>query len=414
MRLTDRYGLQLTTESAAAADSYVDGMARLLGAASGAEERLRAALDHDPAFALASAALSFQQQLQPDRSVAVGLALVSSSQAKRATRRERQHVEVLRRAAAQDWPGARALAVTHLEEFPRDALVLAQLVRLVAYGGEVDRQERLVATVEPLARHYGDDPWFLALHGLALSEARQLGGATALIERGLDRAPGDNLLAHGRAHVSFEQGDDAAGRSYLAGWLAAHDGGLIRGHLRWHETLAVIALGDPAAALELYRAHQQDASMHDAASVLWRLWLRGVDVTADMQALVGRSARSGIIATFERSHEALVLAGIGDRTGLAALSRERPAGEIPSAGQALDVLLAGLQHVMAGDWAAAVPPLEAVCARSQVLGGSNEQRGVFDETLVAAYRHCGRSQEAQEVGERRLGGRVGPVAAVSR
>ena len=53
----DRYGLELTTGSAEAAELYVEGVDASLAGNVGTEEKLEAALAADPGFALAQVAL---------------------------------------------------------------------------------------------------------------------------------------------------------------------------------------------------------------------------------------------------------------------------------------------------------------------------------------------------------------------
>src|SRR5712691_6136610 len=53
MALTDRYGLAISTSSAAAAERFQDGMDRLLSYGPGAEESFAAALEADDGLAVA-------------------------------------------------------------------------------------------------------------------------------------------------------------------------------------------------------------------------------------------------------------------------------------------------------------------------------------------------------------------------
>ncbi len=64
--MQDRYGLELTTSSAEACDAYADGMDRMLAGDAGAEHGFQRALDADPDFALAKAALARAQQFLGD------------------------------------------------------------------------------------------------------------------------------------------------------------------------------------------------------------------------------------------------------------------------------------------------------------------------------------------------------------
>ena len=128
----DRYELPLTTESDLAASAYRAGIDCILSAWTGASEALDQAIAADPDFGLAYIARARLHQSYAENTKARAMASRARELAAGATRRERQHVEVL--AAAVEGRPAEAIAgaENHLEEFPRDALVLASL--LGAYG----------------------------------------------------------------------------------------------------------------------------------------------------------------------------------------------------------------------------------------------------------------------------------------
>src|SRR5579885_1284203 len=91
----DRYGLPLSTASPAAAAAYQEGVDRLLAAWPGADAFLQKALDEDPAFALAHAAIARHHQIYA-RGAAAGESIAKArALAAAATPRERAHVEIL-------------------------------------------------------------------------------------------------------------------------------------------------------------------------------------------------------------------------------------------------------------------------------------------------------------------------------
>ena len=384
MIAADQYGLALSTDSAVAAEAYIEGLALSLRVDPQAAGCFGRALEHDPNFAMARAALAFHLQFQPDRAPGVGQALMAAKHAESATPREQQHVAILRRAAVGDWAAVAVLAPAHVAEYPRDVLVLWQLLRLLGYGGDADRKARAAAVLDERVGDYGADPWFLSVRSLALSEVGRLDEAERAASDGLARAPDHTLLAHSRTHVAYERGDDAGGRDFLAGWLARHSGGMAAGHLTWHVGISDIALGVPDAALERLRA-APDVSMHDAASLLWRLHLRDFDVTEEMRALLEERVSAGINRTFDLAHLALVHGALGDGAALDRLRLEGPAdGSL--VGRVFAAWVTGLRLVVEGRWAAAASPLEMVARDVVVLGGSNEQHAVVHETLAAARR----------------------------
>ena len=156
----DRYDLPLTTVSNRAAVLYRDGADRILSAWNGAGDAFDAAIVEDPAFALAHIARARVHQLNMEFTEARARAARARQLAATATRRERQHIEITA-AAIEGHPGAALTgAEQHLDEFPRDALVLSLLLGafgLYAFSGRADHDAARVAICERHAKQYGKD-----------------------------------------------------------------------------------------------------------------------------------------------------------------------------------------------------------------------------------------------------------------
>ena len=144
----DVYGLPLTT-TPAAAGHYLDGIARLILGDPAAELSLRRAVDADPRFALAHAALDLAAHGGTHRAIALGLRAGI-------TRRERQHIEILAAYGSEDDTRATALAREHILEFPKDLLIVREVAAITSGSA----REHLFASV---SSHYPGDPLFWAL-----------------------------------------------------------------------------------------------------------------------------------------------------------------------------------------------------------------------------------------------------------
>ncbi|HEX9418382.1 MAG TPA: hypothetical protein VGA81_04965 [Methylomirabilota bacterium] len=70
MATTDRYGLEITTTSAKAAERFQDGMDRLLSYSAGAEESFAAALEADENLAVAHTGRALLALVQGDAATA--------------------------------------------------------------------------------------------------------------------------------------------------------------------------------------------------------------------------------------------------------------------------------------------------------------------------------------------------------
>src|SRR5260370_42110898 len=82
--------------------------------------------------------------------------------------RERRHVEALSFSIKGEPVRAMAAVDAHLEQFPRDALVLSLALGvygLIAFSGRPDHHEAQRALLEGLAPRWGADWWFTGYLG---------------------------------------------------------------------------------------------------------------------------------------------------------------------------------------------------------------------------------------------------------
>jgi hypothetical protein len=83
-----------------------------------------------------------------------------------------------------------------VDAWPRDAVVLATTAftnGLIGSSGRAGQKRTLLDLLESLAPIYGDDWWFTAHHGMALSENGQRDAARPKIERSLSQNPTQSL-----------------------------------------------------------------------------------------------------------------------------------------------------------------------------------------------------------------------------
>jgi hypothetical protein len=385
----DQYGLEFTTDSNEAAGAYVDALDLFLGNRIETAPRLLRALELDPHFAMARALFAFLLQIQEDARTPMTQILVAAQDATHATRREQHVIDALRRAMAGDIPTASNMIRTHLEDYPRDVLVLREHLLLRSFGGDAQPKESIAAELAGLASHYGEDPWFLGVYSFALSETGDVDAATHMATAGLAAHPGHSVLAHSVAHTQFEKADDASARDFLDAWLVDYGDTVVSaGHLRWHLALAHLALSEPERAFALYERQKGAApglefAREDAISLLWRLHLRGVDISNEWTDLLERTPSGGPRRPFELAHLGFALAALGDHAGLQQLATQAQPFAL------LTPLIDALRLIATERWSEAAPALEAAAAGVRRLGGSNEQHTILDETIAYA-RHPAR------------------------
>src|ERR1700746_4125263 len=111
----DRYGLPLSTNSADAAAAYREGMDLMLSAWPGATEAFERATAADPDFALARIGRARMHTIyQQSEAARKQAALARESVARRASEREKGHVETLALASEGNLGAALASALKHL------------------------------------------------------------------------------------------------------------------------------------------------------------------------------------------------------------------------------------------------------------------------------------------------------------
>lgn len=418
--IRDRYGLPLTTASPKAAEHYVEGVDLLLEQCYGPEERFQQAIDADEGFALAHAGLALMQMFRSAADDAKASAARAQTLAKYASRRERQHAEAIALFIGGQGPQSLAVILDHLDEFPRDALMMRVSNRLYMLGcsgaGVKNFPDELYAMLHKLEPSYGDDWAFLGQYAFAHHEIGRLDESLSLAERSLAARPTSAHASHSVAHVYFEKGNAVDGGDFLGNWLKGYDSRApFHVHLSWHQALFELAQGRYAHAVGLYEdtirpsvVKKSAASLADSASLMWRLRMYGncnppypIDEIGDQAA----PAASTPGPAFRDAHAALAFAAGGDTDRLHNLKRrlrQRAADGDALAGEVTLPLVKGIAAFAADDYAAAVQRLEPVFPQLARIGGSHAQREVFEDTLLEAYLRSEQYDKAEDMLRERL------------
>jgi hypothetical protein len=407
----DRYGLELSTTSAAAAAAYVGGVDAFLAGQHGWVEAWHRAVDADAGFALAHAALAVASSL-------AGSARRAQDWARRAeqltasTDRERSHLRAVA-ARMRAAPDAAERLVGHVQRFPLDALAVMLAVFAVSASGTASWIGRFAGLVQRSADRYPADDWFmLSLRAFALEETGHGAEARVLAERSLLANPSNAHAAHVLAHTHLETATHDEGRAFLSAWT---DGtrctSPFRIHLRWHEALHHLALGDTGGVRDSYTAMAADPALGplalvDLASLLWRLRILPVDADLrDLAATVDTAPISRLAARIEPgtalvdAHTGIAHALTGDNHAHSQLASRLEAlhrAGHPNAGAVVLPLVRGVHHLHHGNPSAAVDQLEPLIASGHLvrLGGTNAQRQIFEDSLIAAHIAAGNRSAA--------------------
>jgi tetratricopeptide (TPR) repeat protein len=434
--LTDRYELPLSTASSAARDAYVQGCEAKLTMYPGAIEAFDRALAADPGFALAHASRANVLLERGDPPAARASMAAANSLAAGLSAREASHIALFGLLVAGDAQAALSAVYAHLNAWPRDVLVLGTTAftnGLIGSSGRAGQKRALLDLLDGLAPSYGDDWWFTAHHGMALSENGQRDAARPKIDRSLAQNPGNPWAAHARAHLCYEEGDPNAARAFLASWLTTYPrDGLLYSHLSWHLALGHLEAGDAAAALRLFReAFAPDVhsgpprgKLNDAVSFLWRWELAGHPRDTEAWSMMHDFAtsafpRAGV--AFSDLHIALAQAVAGDDAALG--ERARQIGELAHQGRyPSGACVPAVSHAFAAferrDFTAAIDALEPIArelpGELERLGGSRAQLDLVEFTLLKAYLGADRPLDARRMLRARRRGSSGiPIAGLA-
>jgi tetratricopeptide (TPR) repeat protein len=413
--LTDRYDLPLSTASSVARDAYVQGCGAKLTMYPGAIEAFDRAIAADPGFALAHVARAHVLLERGDAAAARASMAAANSLAAGLPAREASHIAFFNLLSVGDTEAALAALPAHLDAWPRDAIVLGTTAftnGLIGSSGRAGQKRTLLDLLDRLASSYGDDWWFTAHHGMALSENGQRDAARPKIDRSLAQNPKNPWAAHARAHLSYEEGDSDAARSFLASWLTTYPrNGLLFSHLSWHRALSELEVGNAAAALRLFReAFSPDVhsgpprgKLNDAVSFLWRCELAGQPRDAEAWRMVHDFANSAFPragAAFSDMHIALAQAVAGDDAALEARARQTEElarmGRYPS-GHFVPAVAHGFAAFEGQDFSAAIDALEPIAGELERIGGSHAQLDLVRFTLLKAYLNLERVDDARRL-----------------
>ena len=401
--MIDRFGLGISTVSAAAADAFNDGLTRLLQQQSGANEAFSTALVHDSGFGLARLGLGLA--LRAEAQITVGNGELAAASGLRLDERERSLANAIASQVSFQFDVAEAALQTHLTIWPTDALALSlRLALLNVFSSRPDRDVEMLRAVRSVLPAFADDPYPLAALAFALEENREFAEAHDVAMEAVRLMPNNARSAHAAAHTFFETGSFENGERFLETWLDVWENpGGFACHLGWHSALSALSRADRQTA----RVRLDDllsfvgrslAALSDCSSLAWRLALDGDSEGLPWEALSRIPDLPG--NRFGNAHRAMVLAGLRDADGLS-----RYEGVLAELG-GLNLLTAqwarSLRLMSTGRHGEAADVLDSLSPKFRTLGGSQAQTDVFRETHIAALLRAGRTLRARRMIEDRL------------
>jgi tetratricopeptide (TPR) repeat protein len=425
----DQQGLTLagSKASAEAFDRAVADYYALSGDPVGA---LKQALAADPGFALGGVAIAGLFMIGGFRGdhpeVAAGLRAAETAIAG-ASARERLHL-----AAVRAWAAGRASDATLaweaiLTDWPTDALALRFGQDAYFFLGQSLALRDSVARVLPAWDR--DNPltsFVFGAYAFGLEETGELGRAEDVGRDALARNPRDAWAVHAMAHVFETANRQEEGVAFLKAsrpdWSPAH---FMAGHNGWHLALYLIEQGRTAEVLADYDrfvapklADDMTLDRIDAASLLWRLELAGVDV-GDLWGSVAQAWMAHVddhVLAFNDLHCALAAARSRDPGDAERLRRSLDDFDRHGVGHNRQVtaevgraLIDGALAFAGGDFRSAVETILPVRYDAFRIGGSHAQRDLVNLTLIAAAERSGQWSLARALLAERVAVRPTPL-----
>lgn len=408
--VTDRYGNRLHQSTAEAARLLDRAVESLLFFRPDLGTAAQDAVDAAPESPVARAFVAYLGVLGTEAADAARARAAFTEYAARVDHttlppRERAHMAAAGACVAGDLAGAARQLEDLVVDRPRDALALAVGHHLDFFTGDAVRLRDRIGGALPAWD--AEDPHrgpLLGMYAFGLEETGHYTRAQELALEAVERNPHDVWGIHAVVHVHEMQDRFAEGIGFLDARLDDWaSGNLLSVHNWWHYALYALEAGDTATAMRIHDAvlHPEESAglameLLDAASLLWRCHLDGLDQDARWQTLADAwEARADPpFYAFNDAHAVMAYAGAGrfdtaraliaDRRREAARADGRP---LTNRAMTAEIGLPVCEALVAfalGDHTAVVDHLWPIRRRLHTFGGSHAQRDAIERTLLEA------------------------------
>lgn len=420
--MTDIRGESTSGGKRASLDGYEKALAELNIYVGDPLATISVAIEADPSFVMGHLLraelllLSTEKAAVPELEKSVKAAEALAGQA---NARERGHIKAARAWLDGDYQGTADALGRVLIDHPRDLLALQVAHIADFFVGDSwslrDRVARVLPQWDAGVPGYGI---VLGMHAFGLEEMGDYGAAEQAAKRALELNPKDAWAIHAETHVCEMQARLKDG----IGWLEDREqdwapGNFFQVHNWWHLALFYLDLGDTAKVLSLYdgpiRASRSKVAldMLDAAALLWRLYLRGVELGArwdELAELYAAQAEDAYYA-FDDMHAMMCFVATGREKDAERLIRAQTrlveSGRGSNAMMTREVGLPVCRALLAsarGDYATTIELLMAARPKAAHFGGSHAQRDVLTQTLIGAALKSGQHNLARALANERI------------
>jgi tetratricopeptide (TPR) repeat protein len=427
---TDRWGVPLQTGGAAGVslfDEAVEGLLSLHGEPVAAAEAAVAADDDLVLGHILRAYFSLYRTSAAGVRAAEELLEPLDEAGSALGEREILHLRAARAWAAGDWDEAAHSLEGALLHDSQDLLALKVAQDLYFFLGKTRDLQSVVTRVlrawPAQKRGWG---YVQGMYAFGLEENGDYAQAELFARAALHHNPRDVWAGHALAHVFEMEGRIDEGLLFLGESVPNWSSSFFAVHTWWHQALYHLERAEYDAALSLYDGPIRGlrslewVDLIDAASLLWRLSLSGVDLGERSATLAADLAQVLDAPTYVfNDWHAVMVFGLAGRLDLEEQllsgNRRHAIGTNRAvAARAGVALLEGFSSFAAGRFNRAIDLLTDVRACANVVGGSNAQRDVVDLTLIAAASRAKEHGLARRLVAERATRRPGTAAAASR
>jgi tetratricopeptide (TPR) repeat protein len=427
MNVSDVRGAPVSTANRVALDGFEHALRQFQCYRGDPVATIDQVLTEDPTFVMGHILKAAVQISMWEQSVVPEVANTMSrlkGLGNRANERERAFTAAIEAWTEGDWQGMRAKLDRHTIAFPTDALAL-QLGHLADfYHGDRDNLRGRIARALPYwtaeMSGYG---FMLGMYTFGQEECGDYRRAEETGRRAVSLEPDDCWAHHAVAHVMEMEARQAEGIAWMEDrreyW--AQPDNAFAFHNTWHTALFHLDQGDAARALALYDAgvrpgnSQIQLEMVDAAALLWRMHLQGIDVGGRWSGLADSYERAGEAGfyAFNDMHAMMAFVGAGRQAAaemlMTAVERAAAASGSGAGGKTnammTDRVGLPIVHAIAaygrGQYATVVDLLMPVRYAAHAFGGSHAQRDIVHRTLQAAAMADGQFRLAEALAAER-------------
>ena len=408
----DQHGLAVTSSSDEAVEFFNKSVTGYLGLRSDVGAELKGMFGADPDILMGHVLKGYFYKLFANpvlngRTEQAIVAAEKSASERGATDREHRHIDALKAWSSGDLAGAVQVWEKILLEYPLDAVALRLAYHTYFYLGDTangrDLSARVMHAWHENVPCYG---FVLGVYAFALEEAGDYELAERSGRRAVELNAGDIWAVHSICHVLEMQGRYREGvdwvKSTEPGWRHCNN---FRYHIWWHRALFHIELEQFDDVLDQYdtevRADKSNEYLDicNAASLLWRLEVRGIAVGDRWEELATQSEDriDDHVLAFVDAHFLMALIGSGRNASasrmlksLDGFTSEHAVTEARVTERVGLPLCKALVAFHDGEHGQAVDLLLPIRYDVLTLGGSHAQRDLFVETLIHSALRSGR------------------------